>query len=127
VGPRARRRLAWLAGLVIALVVAAAAIALFARSSGNSHAPSTTASRQRSEGVTDHIVFGMTKRQVLRLAGKPRTASGRCWRYSEHQQVAVGSINAAKICFLSGHVSDMSNHFVGGGQPPRWLPAFPVD
>jgi hypothetical protein len=106
-GPRNRRRV--IAGAVSLLVVAAIAVAgyfLFMRSNGSQSASSAqTAHAPKSRPlVTQQIVYGMTKADVLRKIGKPTKTVGACWQYTENKSIWDGEhiINADRVCFLSG-------------------------
>jgi hypothetical protein len=59
--------------------------------------------------LSEKIVGGMTKQQVLRAVGKPAIRRGRCWQYP----VAVEPGAARRVvrtvvgvCFFAGRVSD---------------------
>lgn len=105
-GPRNRRRV--VTGVVgVALAVAvAAALALLLRPTTNSRSIASSGSSHASAPklLTDRLVYGMTKAEVVRRVGKPATTVGACWQYRENTRIWAGQhvLNAVRVCFLSG-------------------------
>lgn len=109
-GPRNKRRLTGSAismGLIV--TIAAAAFLLF-RPPSDSGSGSSTGSTQRAAAptfVTDKIIYGMTKAEVVRRIGNPTKTVGPCWQYDENEKIRNGEnfLNAQRVCFLSGAYS----------------------
>jgi hypothetical protein len=105
-GPRNRRRLTT-GGIVVGVIAAAAAAVVLlihwadnsgpALSSGTARVPVPTF-------VTDTLVYGMSKAEVLRRAGQATKTVGACWQYNENEKIRGGAntLNAQRVCFLSG-------------------------
>ena len=105
VGPRNKRRLT--AGAISFGVIAVIAAALFLILRPSSHPASASSSSTHVSArplVTQKIVYGMTKAEVLRRIGKPVKTAGACWQYTENKSIWDGQhiINAERVCFLSG-------------------------
>jgi hypothetical protein len=132
-GPNARSRLAWLAGIVGGLLVIAGLIH-YVTGIGNSatqHQPrasvtgsgiSSPQQQQRDYGAMDlGIPYGATPKQVLRQLGSPTTKQADCWLYRGpeklHGPYLSPYVDAMKFCFAEGPaggkaVSDIYNHTV---------------
>lgn len=110
IGPRARRRLAWLAGTAAALVVAGGGgYRLFdSGSSGTSTTPEPTqAAGEQSAG----IAFGAKPKQVLRTLGPPTQRQSTCWVYLARAHRVDGAylgklVDGLKYCFGAGPLGD---------------------
>lgn len=110
IGPRNRRRItrgAIVAGLVVA--TAATLVLLVRRSHHAGPGPSAASSKApaRPVTVTSKLVYGMSKGDVLRLAGRPARSVGPCWQYQENLKIWQGkhTVNAERVCFLGGTYS----------------------
>jgi hypothetical protein len=98
------------AAVVAAAVVAAPTLALSSsiREFVGLDSTSTPTSVPPLHTLTDRLVYGMTKRQVLRRLGRPtktveRGPAGTCWEYREHVEIGgLGILNAERVCFLGG-------------------------
>lgn len=106
IGPRNKRRLAGSTITVIAVAAVAAAGFLLLRptqhtgpasSAGPTHAAAPTF-------VTDKLVYGITKAEVVRRVGNPTKTVGACWQYDENEKIRGGqnTLNAQRVCFLAG-------------------------
>jgi hypothetical protein len=108
-GPRNRRRLTRSAVTVvgIAAVVAVVLVTHPANHSGTSSSAGSARVSGRASSVTDKLVFGMTKGQVLGRVGEPTTRVGACWQYRENLEIRGGldKLNAERVCFLGGNYS----------------------
>ncbi|HEX3805509.1 MAG TPA: hypothetical protein VHV52_01905 [Gaiellaceae bacterium] len=107
-GPRARRRLTWLAALAGALLVVAGVIYHHAKSGGS-------AIRQQAAGHHVNLAlennlgipYGSTPRQVLGQLGSPTAKRGNCWVYQGQRgrirgRVVNSAVDAFKFCFAPG-------------------------
>jgi hypothetical protein len=110
-GPRAKRRLAYVAAAVVVLAVAVAGVMLF---SGGSHrsAPRVSAVDSTPASiryVTNRLklVYGMTPKQIRQLVGPPQKVIGNCWRYPRYTITSLGKTytTADGLCFAFGHYS----------------------
>jgi hypothetical protein len=107
IGPRNKRRLI---GGAISLGVLAAIVAaafLLLRPPNQTGSASSVGSPQVGAAptfVTDKIVYGMTKAQVLHRIGRATKTVGACWQYDENEKIRDGQnfLNAQRVCFLSG-------------------------
>jgi hypothetical protein len=106
-GPRNRRRLSGgVIGLGVFTAIVAAAFLLL-RPPNHTGSASSTGSPQVAAAptfVTDKIVYGMTKAQVLQRIGHATKTVGACWQYDENEKIRNGEnfLNAQRVCFLSG-------------------------
>lgn len=106
-GPRARRRAAWLG------VVALVAIGI-----GAYYAASSVGHGSKNEPLPNmdlSISFGFTPKQVLARIGPPNSKRGTCWTYAAHKGVVSGIYagpytDAVRFCFANGIVSDVHDH-----------------
>ena len=103
-GPRNQRRL--IAGAASPLVLAAISAAgylLFVHSNDGATAASAQTTHAAPNLVTDKLIYGMTKAEVLHRIGKPTTTVGACWQYNENEKIRDGQnvLNAERVCFLS--------------------------
>jgi hypothetical protein len=104
-GPRNQRRVVS-GSIALALVAGVAAL-------GHQFLPSSHPGSSSFAGlarvpapmfVTDRIVYGMTKAEVLRRIGPPTQSVGPCWQYDENEKIRGGenTLDAQRVCFLSG-------------------------
>ena len=79
--------------------------------------------------LTDRLVYGMTKRQVLRRLGRPTKTVGTCWEYREHVEIErLGILNAERVCFLGGTYVYRTSEIDGSWDYPDDSPPFrPID
>jgi hypothetical protein len=112
-GPNARHRRAWLAGIVAGLL-AVAGVIHYATGTGNS---STKESITRSSSAQQQrlgygqfnlgIAYGSTPTQVLRQIGSPTAKQADCWLYRGHVGRIRGRysgpyVDAMRFCFSDG-------------------------
>ena len=106
IGARNRRRTTAAAVSLVALAAVTAAAFLLLRPANNSSSVTSSGSSRSSAPtlVTDRLVYGMTKAEVLRRVGKPTRTVGACWQYRENKSIWNGQhvLNAVRVCFLSG-------------------------
>ncbi|HZP73418.1 MAG TPA: hypothetical protein VFA97_08590 [Gaiellaceae bacterium] len=102
-GPRNRRRLTVGVIGLVAVAVLAVGLVRLTRSASNPGAGST-AHAGRSAANTSNLTFGMSIKQVERLAGRPvkteTTAQGRCLFYRPKGSM-VGSLALAEVGSLA--------------------------
>jgi hypothetical protein len=112
IGARNRRRTTAAAVSLVALAAVTAAAFLLLRPANNSSSVTSSGSSRSSAPtlVTDRLVYGMTKAEVLRRVGKPTRTVGACWQYRENKSIWNGQhvLNALRVCFLSGGSSYQS-------------------
>jgi hypothetical protein len=106
-GPRNRRRLTGGAIGLVVLVASVAAIFLLLRPPNHPGSASSAGVPQLAAAptfVTDKIVYGMSKAQVLHRIGHATKTVGACWQYDENEKIRNGEnfLNAQRVCFLSG-------------------------
>jgi hypothetical protein len=94
-GPRSRRRLAWLVGITVGPVAAGGAIYYL------------TGPRAHSTVVPIGINSGMSKARVLRVAGRPAARRGNCWIYLTNREIRGHHLDAESACFYDGHVYEL--------------------
>ena len=113
-GPRARRRLAWLVGIGVCVIAVGGVIYHLSDSAGHPH-PSN---QQETIGRMNlGIPYGASPTQVLRRLGEPTKKHAGCWVYGAHagavQGIFAGKwIDAVKFCFVEGVASDIRDHEV---------------
>lgn len=106
-GPRARRRFAWLS------VVALAAVGI-----GAFYAATSVGRNSKQEAIPTMnlgIPYGTTPRQLLARLGPPDRRRGNCWTYAAHagsvRSIYAGEYtDAVRFCFVAGIVSDIHDH-----------------
>jgi hypothetical protein len=86
------------------VAVIAGAFLLFHHSHTAAPALSVGHTRKPSQpSVTQLLVYGMSKAEVLRRVGRqPTTTVGACWQYDENRQIGQHTITAERVCFLGG-------------------------
>jgi hypothetical protein len=114
-GPRARRRAITGAVSLGVVVVIAGAIVLGGGSPSHTGPAADTDTDAPVVGrvqspVTGKLVYGMTRKQVLALIGKPakslRDQNGMgCWQYTVSRTKARRTLSAVRVCFFSGRYS----------------------
>lgn len=120
-GPRARRRLAWLAGVAIGLAVLAGVVRHFTHSSR----PLVTKNEKVSLGTPENlgVPFGTSAAQLVRRLGQPSEKKSGCWIYDVKngaEEIGDGFgqwIDKVKYCFAEGAtggqaVAHVSSHMV---------------
>lgn len=89
-------------------MVTAGAVVVFlllVRPSNRGAPGSSTASTQvpgHPVSVTEKLVYGMGKGEVLRRVGRPSKTVGACWQYDENLKIRGGqnTLDAERVCFL---------------------------
>lgn len=74
--------------------------------------------------VTEKLVYGMGKADVLHRVGRPSRTVGACWQYDENLKIRGGqnTLDAERVCFL-GQVYSYSYSEVDG----KWhYPTMPL-
>jgi hypothetical protein len=130
-GPRARRRLAWLAGTAAAVVVVGGgAIRLFDSAGSGSLAPEPA----QAVGEQDAgVAFGAKPGQVLQKLGAPSNKHSDCWVYTARAHRVGGAylgklVDGLKYCFGPGPpegkvVTNVYEHVVAHTLPSKkWFP-----
>jgi hypothetical protein len=105
-GPRNQRRLvtgAIASGAIAALVAGGLLLHPFNQSGPASSGGSVHVASQ-PKLVTQKLIYGMTKAQVVRRVGQPTRTVGACWQYDENLKIRNGedTVNAERVCFLGG-------------------------
>lgn len=104
--PRNKRRLTSGAIALGVIAVVATGVALVLRPPPHSGTASSAGSTHAAAPklVTQQLVYGMTKAEVLRRVGRPAKTVGACWQYNENVKIRGGenTLNAERVCFLSG-------------------------
>jgi hypothetical protein len=129
VGPRARRRLAWLVGAVAVVVVLGVVLGRVT-GSGRPSAPR----RQRIGAQSLGIPFGTSARQLLQKLGSPGNKQAGCWVYRADKDNVIDGIyagewvDAVKYCFAAGPagtpvVMRINEHLVAHTIKKRKFPA----
>ncbi len=121
-GPRNRRRLTK-GGIALGLIAAAvAAGAFFIRSSSQTVSGASHHARSGASFNAADIYPGMSKAQLLRLAGQPAAKPGTCWLYHTDQEIGPPGhavhLDALKACFFAGHVYDIRDKIDGNWAKP---------
>jgi hypothetical protein len=121
-GPRNRRRLTT-GGIALGLIAAAvAAGAFFIRSSGQTVSGASHHARSAASFRAGDLYSGMSRAQVLRLAGPPAARQGSCWLYQTDQEIGPPGhavhLDALKACFFAGHVYDVRDKIDGKWAKP---------
>jgi hypothetical protein len=123
--------------ILLAVFGAVAALVLPTRSNRDAGATLQTRSAEVSPTqVHGHLVFGMTRHQVLRRTGHPIKTQGNCWLFVPTKTGIVGSISVQpswsrlpfnpktqgglKLCFVSGRYSYGLQHMFDP-QKHRWI------
>lgn len=104
-GLRNQRRLT-MGAIVLGVVSVAAAAAFLLLPSSHSGAGSARPVERVHPPtfVTDKIVYGMKKVEVIQRIGHPAKTVGPCWQYDENEKIRNGEdfLDAERVCFLSG-------------------------
>ena len=105
-GPRARRRLAWLAAGVVGLVVVASLLYWLA-AAGNPSAHNQSIRQRLGYGELNlGVAYGTTPRQLRRRLGAPAAIQANCWIYRGSKDIPSSYraiyIDAVKFCFSAG-------------------------
>ena len=130
-GPRAKRRLAWLAGIAATIaVVGGGAIRLFdSAGSGNLAMKPIQGAGEQDAG----IAFGAKPGQVLAKLGPPTKKQSACWVYTARAHRVGGAylgtfVDGLKYCFGAGPLGDkvvanVYEHIVPHTLPSKkWFP-----
>ena len=133
VGPRARRRIAWVTAALALVIIGGAANQLF-RSGSSSPVRKSSSRQPRYIGAMNlGIAYGATAKQVLRQLGAPTSKEGNCWIYrgraiAANRAHAGPNVDAMKFCFSEGStgdqvVSTISSHYMATTFHNRRYPA----
>jgi hypothetical protein len=144
-GPRNRRRLT--AGSSALVLVAALAFGVLQLTRSPGSPGSSGAAHSTTSLKAGHLVYGMTPRQVERLAGgEPTTIRGDCWFYKpkagmqdgkpirmvgslsmgDPGSIASRTADSLKLCFYGGGLSQAFQHDSASASGPAvWFPALP--
>lgn len=133
-GPRTKRRLAWLAATVVALAVVVGAFQHFSVSRGSGNSGGSATHRRLEVGAqSGRIAYGATPRQVLTTLGAPTKKQGACWSYSAKAHTINGEylgdvVDGLRYCFSDGPtggkvVANIYEHIIAHRLPTKkWYP-----
>jgi hypothetical protein len=137
-GPRARRRFAWLVATVAVLAVVGAMIHFFGSADNMSSKVAASEPQQASGEVSGGIPFGASSQQVVGTFGPPTRNGAGCSVYSANAHRINGEylgkfVDGLKFCFSDGpaggkvvstiynhliaHPTPADKHFAGGWEP----------
>jgi hypothetical protein len=124
-GPRARRRLATVTGVVL-LAAAGGVTYWMTHSGGRSHSTKEVYGTFGDFGVS----YGTNERQLRAQVGTPDRKRNGCWIYRVRHATLGGSklpqevaaIDAVRYCFSEGVVSDIEDHWPPGFGWKTWNP-----
>src|SRR6476469_4893650 len=103
-GPRNKRRLIASAITLGVVVVVAMMVLILRPTTRPLSSPTAAVKKPAQSSVTQRLVYGMSKADVMRRVGRPTVTVGACWQYNEDRTIWDGqhTVNAERVCFLGG-------------------------